>query len=430
MNNYEVNGATLLLTTFKYPYGNGETFLEAELPYLRQHFSEILVQPVIGMPEKRNLPEGFKLCKPIYHQRAQKAFLSSSLLKPSVVLSASREAWLSVRTGNSLDVKRILVWAAIRYALERSEGVRRLLATRGPKMAYAYWGHTPALASSLLARAGIPFAVRFHRVDLYHHGAHTYVGRQSKRQSFPWREDIAHANRLIFISEHGRDYYSSSYNVRNFKQKARISRLGTADAGYCNRAKEPGDPLVLVSCSRISAIKQVHLIGHLAAEIAKLGRKVVWHHFGTGDYLPSLRVIEGLKGQVGLEIHMHGWIENANLMQFYRTTPVDLFVNLSTSEGVPVSIMEAMSFDIPVLATSVDGTPEAVIDGESGFLCTLEEASDSSTLARRIHQALSNHQKIRAIAPRKLWEERFNAERNFSEHAADLGDLARRVITR
>ncbi|MEP2680148.1 MAG: glycosyltransferase [Sulfitobacter sp.] len=424
------NKATLLLTTFKYPYSIGEPFLTAELPYLRKHFDRILVQPVIGMSEKRDLPEGFELCAPIYHERAQKAFLAAKLLNPSVLLAAAQQARRLKKAGHTVSPQRILVWAAVRDGLERSEGVQRLLAARGPRAAYAYWGHTPALASGRLARAGIPFAVRFHRVDLYHYGAHNYVEGESSPQCFPWREDIAAADRLIFISDHGREYYSQTWNVPNFDQKARVSRLGTSDAGHCGKDPIPGGPFVLVSCSRISAVKQVHLIGQLAAELAKLGRKVIWHHFGAGDYARSLGIIESLRTQPGLEIHLNGWVDNAKLMEFYRTTSVDLFANLSLSEGVPVSIMEAISFDIPVLATAVDGTPEAVVENKSGILCSLEEAGRSPALAQRVVQALSHNKSSKAFEPRQLWEERFHAERNFAKHASDLSALAQRTLQR
>lgn len=45
----------------------------------------------------------------------------------------------------------------------------------------------------------------------------------------------------------------------------------------------------------------------------------------------------------------------------------DLFVNMSLSEGIPVSIMEAISFGIPIIATNVGGNAEIVND-ETGVL--------------------------------------------------------------
>jgi colanic acid/amylovoran biosynthesis glycosyltransferase len=427
MSNPATRGSTLLLTTFKYPYSKGEPFLSAELPYLRAHFDRVLVQPMIGMSDKRDLPEGFELCAPLFQAKEQAAQIIQGILHPATWSNAWKERQRLARSRHPADLKRLLVWTATRRRLEGSEGVRRLLAADGPKAAYAYWGHTPALASGLLAKAGIPFAVRFHRVDLYDYGAHDYVAGQSKSQSFPWRSDLAAAARLIFISDHGKDYYKQTWTVPDFNRKAKVSRLGTSDGGSCHATRQD-DTFVIVSCSRISPVKQVHLIGQLAAELAAGGRKVRWHHFGVGDHGPTLAAIKQVKGQTGLEVVMHGWVQNAELLEFYRSTPVDLFVNLSQSEGVPVSIMEAISFDIPVLATAVDGTPEAVVEGRSGFLCSPEEAADSKALARRIHAQLMNAQSGK-LSPRKLWEERFNAGHNFALHAADLADIARGAAT-
>ncbi len=51
---------------------------------------------------------------------------------------------------------------------------------------------------------------------------------------------------------------------------------------------------------------------------------------------------------------------------FYRS--LDLYVHPSTSEALSMAILEAMSHQLPVVATAVGGTPEAVVDGCTGVL--------------------------------------------------------------
>ena len=52
-----------------------------------------------------------------------------------------------------------------------------------------------------------------------------------------------------------------------------------------------------------------------------------------------------------------GRVLNKEVLKFYIDEVPDLFINLSSSEGIPMSIMEAMSCSIPVIATNNKGIP-------------------------------------------------------------------------
>jgi glycosyltransferase involved in cell wall biosynthesis len=56
----------------------------------------------------------------------------------------------------------------------------------------------------------------------------------------------------------------------------------------------------------------------------------------------------------------------------------DLAILTSLSEGVPLSLIEAMAAELPVVATKVGGVPEVVVDGQTGLLAS---AGDDATLA-------------------------------------------------
>ena len=59
------------------------------------------------------------------------------------------------------------------------------------------------------------------------------------------------------------------------------------------------------------------------------------------------------------------------MLNWFENNSVDVFVNVSSSEGLPVSIMEAFSFGVPVVATKVGGIPE-IVDEKCGILIPKE----------------------------------------------------------
>ncbi|GAV23437.1 glycosyltransferase family 4 protein [Carboxydothermus pertinax] len=60
-----------------------------------------------------------------------------------------------------------------------------------------------------------------------------------------------------------------------------------------------------------------------------------------------------------------------NPLKFYQE--IDIFVLPSLSEGLPLTLLEAMSCKLPVIATGVGGIPEVVISGENGILVSAKD---------------------------------------------------------
>jgi glycosyltransferase involved in cell wall biosynthesis len=142
---------------------------------------------------------------------------------------------------------------------------------------------------------------------------------------------------------------------------------------------------------------------------------VLWTHIGSG---PLEGEIRGLAEQLPPNVRAEflGRRENPEILAYYKNTPVSVFVNVSSSEGLPVSIMEACSFGIPVVATDVGGTHEIVFDGENGFLIPADFSPqtllDALNKLRSMDQA--GYAALCANA-RKVWEEKFNAAENYRE---------------
>jgi glycosyltransferase involved in cell wall biosynthesis len=120
---------------------------------------------------------------------------------------------------------------------------------------------------------------------------------------------------------------------------------------------------------------------------------------------------------------LRGKIENEVILDYYNQNFVDLFINLSTHEGIPVSIMEAFSAGIPVLATNVGATAE-IVDESCGFL--VESKINTTSLSEIIKDFLfsgqENIEKKRRNAYNK-WFEMYNADLNYKRFYEELIQL-------
>jgi len=101
-----------------------------------------------------------------------------------------------------------------------------------------------------------------------------------------------------------------------------------------------------------------------AARLARRGNPRL-RFFIAGDG-PLLEAVEERIASAGLQddIKLLGWRRDAADL----VHAMDLFLLTSRFEGLPRAVLQAMAAGVPVVATAVDGTPEVVIDGETGVL--------------------------------------------------------------
>jgi glycosyltransferase involved in cell wall biosynthesis len=97
-------------------------------------------------------------------------------------------------------------------------------------------------------------------------------------------------------------------------------------------------------------------------------------------------------------VHYHGTVRGARKREILQEANIFILPTLYPWEGQPISIIEALAYGLPVIATRYRGIPEQVIDGRNGFL--LEEKSP---------QAIAD-------AVEKLWRDPMLYQQ-FSQHA-------------
>lgn len=110
--------------------------------------------------------------------------------------------------------------------------------------------------------------------------------------------------------------------------------------------------------------------------------------------------------KVGLEssVNVLGWITGSNKTQLLEEA--DVYILPSYNEGLPIAILEAMAYGLPVITTPVGGIPEAIEDGVEGFLVPPGSIAD---LADRIGRLAHD----RELRERMGWAARQRAQAQF-----------------
>jgi glycosyltransferase involved in cell wall biosynthesis len=162
--------------------------------------------------------------------------------------------------------------------------------------------------------------------------------------------------------------------------------------------------------------KRIHLIPPV---LSALGRDVRWTHLGDG---PERARVEAASRNLPsrIEWDLPGHLGHGEVLDFYRSTPVDIFLSVSETEGVPVSMMEALSFGIPVVATDVGGVPE-IVTPETGILVP-PDARDE-ILSAALMSALDPDR----FSPEKIttfFLSRFEARSNYGRFCDALYELS------
>ena len=168
-----------------------------------------------------------------------------------------------------------------------------------------------------------------------------------------------------------------------------------------------------MSCSRISKLKRVTLIYRSLLEIKDLD--IEWTHLGGGEEMENLQRLADEHKDSNVKVNLTGWMQHDDVLDYYSKHGFDVFINLSTIEGVPVSIMEAICCNIPVVATNVGGNSE-IVTHETGQLVSANPTPQE--VADAIREVVNGK-----YSPREFWDNHYNAAKNYTAFAEFLTHL-------
>ena len=225
------------------------------------------------------------------------------------------------------------------------------------------------------------------------------------------------SRRIICVCEALREALSASFpslsekmiTIRNGIPAEEFS--GLPSRGECRRFFGlPQESILIGTAGRLSVEKnQEELIRAFGIFSEKFGDADI-AIMGEGEMKAHLvSAAEGL----GLAERIIFLPVSEEIEKFYGA--LDLFVLSSTSEGMPLTLLEAMASGLPVVAPAVGGIPEAAEDSLSGYLYP---AGSEEALADRISRVISNPGMGSRMGQRgrEIVRKEFNAVRFAAEH--------------
>lgn len=242
---------------------------------------------------------------------------------------------------------------------------------------HAHWASTPSTIGYVIADiAGIPWSFTAHRWDITENNI--------------LREKVRTASFVRVISRSGQNDLMKIIQNESLEKKIIVLHMGVELQEVRPKKKEPAIFTILCPANLISVKGHRYLFE--GCQIL-MKRKREFKCLVAGDG-PLEAELKELVSKLGLNEHVAflGRIPHERLLKLYSEGEIDVVVLPSIvtedgeKEGIPVSLMEAMAFGVPVVSTDIGGTPELIGDG-SGIMV---KEKNPETIADALDRLMSD----------------------------------------
>jgi len=386
--------------TAQAPWGRGETFIIDEMLALREAGVELLIIP-------RNPT------KEVFHQEAQ------TLLENTVWLPVISPKMIGVLLISLLTKPRLwkIMGAIFRHSrtwhilaknlavVPKGVYIASLLEKRSIEHIHAHWGSTTAtMAWVASCLSNIYWSFTLHRWDITENNL--------------LREKVESAKFVRCISEHGKNELLEIIG-KNYGGELKVIHMGVEVPTNIPKYEEKKSNLrkfTMVTPANLLEVKgHKYLIEACSVLINRGVKNFQCIFYGEG---PLRTELEALIEEKGLNnyIKMPGAIPHEKLMMEYKNREVDVVIlpSITTDkgehEGIPIALMEAMAYGIPVISTNTGGIPELLSAG-AGIMV---EEKNSRQLADAIQNLIKDAGLARKIsqAGYERVKEHFNIYKN------------------
>lgn len=393
-------------------------FLQMELPWLQKHFDEVWIVAADCLFSAQDwclqtgLPAQAVKRKRFTSMHLLRALGSAAFWQETKHLLAQRQwspvAWLK------------LLAFTVRAQRMRSlaDGVLRTLPAENSRTVFyscwmSYDGYAAALCKKSRPQAYSVARCHAFDIDTERNAMNPYLHKRFMAQTLDCICPISESAKAQLMA------YAAAYLPPS---KVQVIPFGSAGEAVPLRSDSPchrRGAFHIISCAHVLPIKQVELLAD--ALDGWCGLPIHWTHVGGGEGLTSLqqRMDRISEHNDRLICECAGALTPQELDMLYQNRDFDVFINTSKKEGVPVSVMEAMRYSIPVIAPHVGGLPE-IVNSDNGFLFSPNSCDSLKEALLAMTQLPEEKLRAMRTAAANTWQERYQNSRQLPKLFAGM----------
>lgn len=286
--------------------------------------------------------------------------------------------------------------------IEAVNDVRKLLDKIKPDLIHAH-SSKAGIVSRLAGRLrGIPVIYTVH-------GWAFAKGARAPRRIIAWASEAAlspMASKVICVTSRDENYARTRGVLRNGNGLTILHGLSDNAAPLANPTH---DPPRLIMVARFSPQKDFITLINALPQLKARGLKFHVDFAGSGI---EMHRVQKLAEHLNVSEYISFLGDRNDVAELLGQSQI--FVLSTHYEGLPISILEAMRAGLPIVATNVDGVPEAVREGENGLLVP---RSDPAALADALAKLIESPQLRKSMGEksRRMYESEFGVDRMLAE---------------